>query len=393
MMHSGSQKCTFVALGLVVIVLILSVGSASALMPPEVYAKASRESKIKAIATIVDVRIVLVGKRYTSKEASFKLEYALESGVPETFTGACKSVDTEEQRANVMVGGNTYFYPQVGSRVFVTIREDGGSITSMTPMTSELEQVVREEPERLEYGVTQVYIQKNDANEVEPLLRGKVSSASPSSDMQGQLMVALGEDDVVGVTRLLNSGAGANFGLNEQGMTPILAAESKAMAQFLVERGADPKATDADGGTAYHYAVTRKKALELIPFFAARGVDPNLRGWENDPPLFVALEYFHESEAFTTEPVLTGEPPHEAVVKGPSPRDVLAALIDAGADINIDDSHGSTALMNATILNNVDMVTLLLALGADPSIKDKDGDTAKNLAEEMGHRHLYKILD
>ncbi|WP_319541982.1 hypothetical protein [uncultured Pseudodesulfovibrio sp.] len=159
-MNRGLRKYSLCVLGLIVAALVFSIAPASALMPPEVYAKASRESKIKAIATVVDVKVVLVGERYTSKVVSFVLKYALEKGVPETFTGTCLSKDSEEQRANAMVGGDTYFYPHIGDTVFVTIQEKSGPITSMTPMTPELERVVREEPERLKYGVTEVFFEE-----------------------------------------------------------------------------------------------------------------------------------------------------------------------------------------------------------------------------------------
>ncbi|BDQ37388.1 hypothetical protein SYK_17480 [Pseudodesulfovibrio nedwellii] len=172
-MHNYSLKYSCIAMGSIALLLVLSAITASALMPPGVYAKASRESKIKAIATIVDVKTVLVGERYTSKDVTFTLEYALEAGVLDTFVGKCKSVDTEPQRTNALVGGDTYYYPEVGDRVFVTIEDDGGLITSMTSMTPELDQVVREEPERLVYGVTQVGILKKDGSGVEPVLRDK----------------------------------------------------------------------------------------------------------------------------------------------------------------------------------------------------------------------------
>nr|WP_321255313.1 hypothetical protein [uncultured Pseudodesulfovibrio sp.] len=172
-MQSYSSKYPCAALGLCALVLVLSVVPSSALMPPGVYAKASSDSKIKAIATIVDVKTTLVGERYTTKNVSFTLEYALEPDVPDLFVGKCKSVDTEDQRSNAMVGGDTYFYPQSGDRVFVTISENGGAITSMTPVTPELDQVVREEPERLVYGITQVGIRKKDGSGVEPVLRDK----------------------------------------------------------------------------------------------------------------------------------------------------------------------------------------------------------------------------
>lgn len=150
-----------------------------AIMPPETYAQASRESLIKAIATIIDIQLIKIGNRSTSKNVTFKLEYAITNDLPRTFIGSCFSVETFEQKANLMVGGDIYFYPLVGDQVFVTIKNDGQNITSMTPMTDELNYVIRNEPERINYGITQVYIEGKDritsAQKIKsnPLLQGK----------------------------------------------------------------------------------------------------------------------------------------------------------------------------------------------------------------------------
>ncbi|WP_316861708.1 hypothetical protein [uncultured Cohaesibacter sp.] len=128
-------------------------GVVHAVMPPQHYADRSQNSKIKAIAVIVDVQRLHIGKRYTEKKVSFRTDFALTTDTGELFTGTCKSVDTPFQEANVMVGGNIYFYPAEGQRVFVTVSDDGGEITSLTPMTQELEHAVRETPEKLRYGI------------------------------------------------------------------------------------------------------------------------------------------------------------------------------------------------------------------------------------------------
>jgi len=393
----------------------LIVFPAFAVMPPEIYANASEESKIKAIATIEDVETLNVGERYSSKNVIFKIEYALTKDTPEIFTGFCQSVDTEEQKNNIMVGGNTYFYPHSGMRVFVTVQKNGGRITSMTPLTPELERAIRETPERVRYGINRAYIAKSEQEYPEPVLRGKDPlptalngglselealgqdiHGSKQEELHGQLLVALGDDDVEEVARLLKNGAKVNQPLSSSGQAPIMAAESARMATLLIRNGADVKARDSEGGTVLHYAVSREKGLELIPIFASNGADTNARGWGNKTPLSVAIDYFNENKsAFQPEVLFDGPVPvtPEATARIARPKKVLQALITAGADINGTDEYGNTALMNCVVADNADLLEVLLKLGADSAVKDKYGKTARDTAYELGHRYIYQMLE
>jgi len=58
----------------------------------------------------------------------------------------------------------------------------------------------------------------------------------------------------------------------------------------------------------------------------------------------------------------------------------VAALIDAGADINRGDEKGVTPLMMAAGYGYDDTVQLLLKRGADPTIKRSNGETALDWA-------------
>jgi len=122
-------------------------------MPPQHYAERAEESKIKAIAVVEKVEVLEKIKRYTTKQVTFRLEYGLTFDTPATFTGQCASVDHEWQDPGV--GGIIFLYPNVGERVFVTVSSDGGSITSFTPITPELENSVKETPGNICYGFSE----------------------------------------------------------------------------------------------------------------------------------------------------------------------------------------------------------------------------------------------
>jgi ankyrin repeat protein len=56
--------------------------------------------------------------------------------------------------------------------------------------------------------------------------------------------------------------------------------------------------------------------------------------------------------------------------------DIARALIEAGADLNIQNNEGSTALHSASFLCRTEIVELLVANSADKSLKNIYGYTA-----------------
>ena len=67
-------------------------------------------------------------------------------------------------------------------------------------------------------------------------------------------------------------------------------------------------------------------------------------------------------------------------------------LIQAGADVNIKDADGDTALMKAAICGNATCTKLLLTSGADVNISDDDGWTALESAGHFDHRECVLLL-
>ena len=72
--------------------------------------------------------------------------------------------------------------------------------------------------------------------------------------------------------------------------------------------------------------------------------------------------------------------------------DVVARLLQGGADSNVKTRNGLTALMSAARTGNVDAVKHLLLGGADPNIQTQDGWTALMFAIDRGHDHVMPHL-
>lgn len=215
---------------------------------------------------------------------------------------------------------------------------------------------------------------------------------SKAEELQGELLTAIGNDDIATATYLLEAGASPDKTPGNSGITPLMLAQSGSMAQLLLNFGASPTARDKENGTVLHYAITQKNAPELIKLFSANGVNPDSTGWEGEAPLMVAIRYFHEVKPFD-QSFRLGEDNTESGYDGPDPAQTLEALMAVGGNINIRDAQGNTPLMVATVLDDTKLVGLLLDLGADKTVRSPDGKTAMDMAYEMGHRAIFQKLE
>ena len=73
--------------------------------------------------------------------------------------------------------------------------------------------------------------------------------------------------------------------------------------------------------------------------------------------------------------------------------DEIAKLVRRGYDIDMQDKTlGQTALMNAVMQGNYKVVEYLLNAGADPNIRDKHGWTALTIANRFQKTHPHDII-
>lgn len=71
--------------------------------------------------------------------------------------------------------------------------------------------------------------------------------------------------------------------------------------------------------------------------------------------------------------------------------EAVRLLLEAGVEVDARGSDGSTALMSAAEAGSVECVALLLHAGADPTLTS-EGATAGSLAGHQGHQAVAALL-
>ena len=152
-------------------------------------------------------------------------------------------------------------------------------------------------------------------------------------------------------------------------------------AKALLDGDANPNVKSADkenGWTALtiasaygHYAT--------VQTLLNGGADVNLaRKGDDMTPLILAVSHSHF-------------PP--VVHPGARHKEIVQALLEAGADVNAKDTYGETALLEAVVSwRSHDFVKALLEAGADVNAMDNDDKTALMLADENGHSEIVELL-
>ncbi len=180
------------------------------------------------------------------------------------------------------------------------------------------------------------------------------------------LMFAAQQGDVDSGRILLRAGAKANEAQPKSGLTPLLIASAMGQAKsvdLLLDNGADPNAVDANGYAPLHKAVRdsdygidveRKDAiLAIVKSLLKHGADPNLRIKQDKSKAAAEIKaganafYGKRTAVTVTEIILQGSTPLVLAAEVNN-LDVIKALVDAEADPNIPTESGTTALMMAS---------------------------------------------
>lgn len=209
-----------------------------------------------------------------------------------------------------------------------------------------------------------------------------------------------GQTDVARL--LIERGADLEAANNIMGLTPLHVAKP-AVAELLLEHGANVNSRNAFGDTPLHYVSgcrpandpSREKAKLLISYNA----DPNIANSHGGYPIhgavstsykwFIGLLHKHGADLSVRN--MKGQ---SLLVHAASNGNNGSAsyLIKAGADVNDRDNYGNTALHWAVGSSNTKLVESLLANGACASAPDNKGVTPLHVAAYGGKMRLLEML-
>jgi ankyrin repeat protein len=182
-----------------------------------------------------------------------------------------------------------------------------------------------------------------------------------------------------------------------------------AAALLYLEAGLSPQARNPEGNYALWYAAGKGR-LEVVSKLLELGAEVNSIGPKNRTPLGGAMlsgsvavvkklldsgaRIDAVGSANGATPLLTAvaiSDPNYENHKG-TEKEVALYLLERGANPNIADENGTTPLLEATGICDIELVRALLARGADANHRAKDGDTPLLQVARWGYDDEKKQL-
>ena len=208
-----------------------------------------------------------------------------------------------------------------------------------------------------------------DSAFVEKLL-SEIDEYNFKDKMGRTALIAACENSKISIIRiLLEKKASVNV-FAKNGETPLLISIKKGdtnIIRLLVEKGADINVYDSSGRTPLIAAVEAGSETDAV-FLLSNGADVNRKSSRGTAPLFSAL---------------TDSPKHLKLI---------SLLSAKGANLNIRDNSGRTALMIACEQGYRRTAEILIKNGADSKIKDFSGKNAMDYAVKKQNSAIVKIL-
>jgi len=163
-------------------------------------------------------------------------------------------------------------------------------------------------------------------------------------------------------------------------MTALMSANTAAKVTLLLAKDAEIDAKDEYGQTALMHAASRGDAA-VVGALLDNGANANLTDNKGLTALLYSLD--DENSAYGEERKTLPERRLEVARR---------ILLAKNVDVNAANEDGETPLMRAVRLANIDMIKALLAKRADANRSDVFGDTAVTLAYKSGNAELEMLL-
>ncbi|MBC8357115.1 MAG: ankyrin repeat domain-containing protein [Planctomycetes bacterium] len=214
------------------------------------------------------------------------------------------------------------------------------------------------------------------------------------------------------VKLLLSTGVDVNGDENNK-CTPLHCAAIEGqveIARLLIDAGADLEAIGSEGKTPLQTAIFHEKHRVAVCLIDS-GADvnnsgvPRFEGFRTLSPLRMAVSSkgtrcLKIAQRLLEAGSIVNESPRSALMSAVANGSIemVAALLKAGAEVNVVDEHGWSPLMYAASSNRADSVKLLLDRNADGSVRlpPRDPDfanlTAFEIAKAKNNRAVLKTL-
>jgi ankyrin repeat protein len=183
-----------------------------------------------------------------------------------------------------------------------------------------------------------------------------------------------------------------------------IAAEARqlGMVKLLVQRKADVNASGACGWTALHYAA-RSRLKEMVAFLLSKGAQARIRDMEGKTPLRYAFDMAQAGvmqmllqhmglQGLEERIEMKWTPLMEAcgVGKVGLVREIVQHM--GGQELEEKDDNGTTALQWAALSGHTEVVAILLDKGAQTDIGDENDRTPLICAASRGHLGVVQLI-
>ncbi|KAI0849064.1 hypothetical protein F5Y00DRAFT_236514 [Daldinia vernicosa] len=239
---------------------------------------------------------------------------------------------------------------------------------------------------------------------VKLLLEKFKADPNATGEVYGNALTAAAYDGTMEIIQmLLDSGANVNAPEGWALQTAATEGHHDVVVELL-KRGAEVNAfTNSsyfEPGTAIQGACEAGKT-GIVSLLLEHNADPNLGGGRDAPPIIAAalraeediLELLVKAKAHLDVHGSGGCPSTPlSLAAAYMPLSSLQLLLDAGADINLPDKDGNTALIEAASKGDEEAVSFLMNGGADIMQSNKDGGNALQLALAADNEECLKVL-